>query len=79
METLETLRVTIYDEGRRAPAARATAVNRKSDYSSLIPADLSLQMPLRREVRQQHGGFRAPHRHGSWEGEGQMHDGTVRQ
>lgn len=49
LETVEMLVVLIYDEGRCPPAARVTAVNRKSDYSCLIPADLCLQMPLQSE------------------------------
>lgn len=49
LETLGMLVVLIYDEGWCPPAARATAVNRKSDYSCLIPADLCLQMPPQSE------------------------------
>lgn len=49
LETLEMLVVLIYDKDQCPPAARVTAVHRKSDYSCLSPADLCLQMPLQSE------------------------------
>lgn len=49
--------VLIYDEGCCPPAARVTAVNRKSDYSCLIPADLCLQIPLQSENSMVHSEY----------------------
>lgn len=56
-ETLEMLVVLIYDEGWCPPAARVTAVNWKSDYSCLIPADLCIQIPLQSENSMVHSEY----------------------
>lgn len=54
------------DQDRRPPAACVTVVNRKSDYSSLIPDYLCLQKPLEQEVREHCSLGMAPGRHDSW-------------